>query len=97
MKEREWISRAAVNARVRLTDGEIERLSLEMKQLLSAAEEMDAPVFEECLYRSAVDEQALRPDEAKESLQAEILLSEAGEAMNGCFSVPRTLEDCHEE
>lgn len=97
MKEREWIRQASQSVRVQLTDGEAERLALEMEGLLSAAKDSDAPAFEEALERLAVEETALRADAVGESLSAEELLAAAAVTLNGYFSVPRALEDCHEK
>lgn len=102
MKFSEWSDRARVErvaqeARLKLDPTEADRLTQEMKELLSMLDEMpltegEAPMSNE----GVVTDLDLRADVAIEGLPREALLHGAPRTNGGYFAVGRTLGDEHE-
>lgn len=89
------VRHVAMLARLALTDDEIERLNPELNAILGYAEqvgEVAAADVAPTVHPYPL-ENVLRPDEPGETLDRDLLLSQAPEAEDGRFVVPRIVAD----
>lgn len=92
---REQVSHVARLARLEFTDAELDRLTLQLSQIISYAEQVsalatgDVPPTSHAIPLRNV----FRPDEVGECLPQEKALSTAPEIEQGRFKVPRIIEE----
>jgi len=85
------IERIAKLARLRLDEAEKRRYAAQLAAFADAAARLPA-LDGEAPAPDGADAAALRPDRAEPSLDARELLSNAPQAADGCFAVPRAVD-----
>jgi aspartyl-tRNA(Asn)/glutamyl-tRNA(Gln) amidotransferase subunit C len=90
MLDREQVLHVAQLARLRLTDEEVERMRLELSDVLEHVEKIRELDLDDVPPTTHVVEVtgALRPDEPRPSLPVEQVLAAAPEPVEGGFGVP---------
>lgn len=93
--DREVVERVAEMARLALTEEEIELFRAQLGSILEyakAVDELDTEGVEPTAHAVAL-QNVLRDDVARPSLPKEAVLGNAPEAQDGCFRVPRIMEE----